>query len=314
MFTVSKDHRFAASSVVITCTVAAVALALSLAACQPASERGGQPQPAPRSAVRSLQAERIHYAALGDSYASAPGVLRSRWAQGCERSTNNYPSQVALAIRAESFDDRTCSGAQTRHAATAQPERSGHPQLDAVRANTTLVTLNFGGNDERLFRQLIRTCLRLANTERDGSPCRDHYRSTGDGDLLQVAGRVEDAMVALVHTVQRRAPNARVLIVGYPQLASSTPLAQPCSRLPLARGDYAYAAHVNQELNASLRSAARRTGTDYIDVARASRGHDICSDDPWVRGRTLLGPATFFHPFRAEQNAVATLIVAQLAR
>ena len=37
-------------------------------------------------------------------------------------------------------------------------------------------------------------------------------------------------------------------------------------------------------LDAALQRAARRTGTTFVDMYAASRGHDICSRDPWVNG------------------------------
>jgi hypothetical protein len=47
----------------------------------------------------------------------------------------------------------------------------------------------------------------------------------------------------------------------------------------------------------------------------ASRGHDICSSDPWVNGRvTRRGVALAYHPFLAGMRADADRVVATLGR
>ena len=98
-----------------------------------------------------------------------------------------------------------------------------------------------------------------------------------------------------------------MLVVGYPQIISADSM---CAELPLAEGDYAYAEQVNRALTEVLRFAAKATGATYVDVWAASQGHDICSDDPWVNGAvTDQKRAAAYHPFAAEQVAVADLVV-----
>jgi hypothetical protein len=70
---------------------------------------------------------------------------------------------------------------------------------------------------------------------------------------------------------------------------------------------------MNRLLLTAMQRAATKTRATYIDVYAASRGHDICSDDPWVNDRyTDPGRALLYHPFTEEQAAVARLILAQL--
>ena len=81
-------------------------------------------------------------------------------------------------------------------------------------------------------------------------------------------------------------------------------------QLPLAAGDYAYGERVNRALTEALRYAAKATGSTYVDVWAASQGHDICSDDPWINGAVNdQKRAAAYHPFAAEQIAVADLVV-----
>jgi hypothetical protein len=51
----------------------------------------------------------------------------------------------------------------------------------------------------------------------------------------------------------------------------------------------------------------------YVDMYAASRGHDICSADPWVNGRvTDRQRALAYHPFAAGMRADAERVLAAL--
>ena len=103
-----------------------------------------------------------------------------------------------------------------------------------------------------------------------------------------------------------RSPKAKVLAIGYPQLVSADHV---CSKLPLATGDYAYLEKINRALTEAVRQAAKESGATYVDVWKASQGHDICSADPWINGSVnQQGKALRYHPFAAEQVAVASLV------
>lgn len=83
--------------------------------------------------------------------------------------------------------------------------------------------------------------------------------------------------------------------------------------LPLADRDVDYALQLNRRLTDALKHAAQANKVGYVDVLTASKGHDICADDPWINGQvTDPARAQSFHPFLAEQTAVAELVVAAL--
>ena len=84
--------------------------------------------------------------------------------------------------------------------------------------------------------------------------------------------------------------------------------------MPLAAGDYAYVRSIVVDLNDALGAAAERGQARFVDVLAASAGHDVCAGaDAWVNGSTTdLARALAFHPFAAEQQAVADLVVAAL--
>jgi len=266
-------------------------------------------QGAPRAPEETV-ATVSRYVALGDSYSAAPLVPTLQIAGGCFRSTNNYANVVSRALPGDTFVDRTCSSADTADLTASQ--LPGTPaQLSAVTADTDLVTLGIGGNDESVFGTLVGLCTSLRASDPTGAPCRDLMRSDGEDRLLAAVARTEDRIVEVVAGIQERAPQARVMLVGYPQIAPSQGTCP--GLLPLADGDYHYANQVNKRLTTAVRHAAAQTHVDYVDVWQASQGHDVCSADPWINGQvTDPTRALNYHPFANEQAAVAALILDQL--
>jgi len=88
-----------------------------------------------------------------------------------------------------------------------------------------------------------------------------------------------------------------------------------CAILPLAAGDYGYVRSISARLKDALRAAAEEADATFIDMVRASKGHDICAGpDAWVNGMNSdMARAVAFHPFAVEQQAVADLLVAELS-
>lgn len=247
-------------------------------------------------------AELEDYVALGDSYTAAPGVPITDASDPCQRSTGNYPHLLAERLDLE-LTDVSCSGAESTHLTEPQPflNATVPPQLDAVSAETDLVTLGIGGNDLGLIARLVGRCYQLGQTDPTGSPCTDADGPQLVGDVPAIEERVRQGIEA----VREAAPRARIVVVDYPQLV---PEEGTCEQLALASGDYPLAREVNAALSEAVRSAAESAGVEHVDVLTASEGHDICSEDPWVNGLDLRAPAAPFHPFADEQEAVADLL------
>lgn len=299
----------AAATPVRRLAVLLVTLSAALAGCS----GGPGPGPLPAGPTRTGPTY-DSYVALGDSFTAAPFVPTTDLAGGCLRSNGNYPSRVHRRLHIRHFTDVSCSGATTRdltHPQVTFGDATVPPQLDAVRASTDLVTVGIGGNDFDLFGSLVGTCTRMRSSDPTGAPCTellDRQRLSLADKARRIGRRVGDA----VRAVQRRAPHARVLLVGYPRIA---PDRGTCVRLlPLADGDYAEGRRIQRLLDGALASAARRTGVEYVDLYSASRGHDVCSADPWVNGRfTREGKALAYHPFATGMEAAADLVVRRVS-
>lgn len=244
------------------------------------------------------------YVALGDSYTSAPGVEPLDEAdEACGRSLVNYPRLVQGAFGGSELVDVSCSGATT--ADVIYPQQTGGAtvpaQIDAVTAETTVVTLSTGGNDFGAFAVLSGQC----NTP--GTPGCPELTVEGAQRALD---EIQTSLVDTIGQISERAPQARVLVVGYPQIIPADTLA--CGdELPLPAEALGLARVVNEQLAAMQQRAAETAGAEYVDVFAATEGHDLCSDEPWINGGDWDFAAPY-HPLAAEQRAAALAVIETL--
>jgi lysophospholipase L1-like esterase len=188
-----------------------------------------------------------------------------------------------------------------------KPQGTNPPQLDALHHDTTLVTLQIGGNDIG-FGSIIATCAGLTAADPAGSPCKDHYGAGGVDQLtlnvLRTAPRVGDVLRA----AHGRAPRARVVVVGYPDLLPDD--GKPCTSpvVPFAAGDFAYLRDTEKRLNTMLRAEALLHGAEYVDTYTPTVGHDMCRApaERWIEPLVPASPAAPAHP-----NATGEQVMAQ---
>ncbi|MFJ9831527.1 SGNH/GDSL hydrolase family protein [Streptomyces sp. NPDC101169] len=215
----------------------------------------------------------LNYAALGDSYSAASGVLPVDLSSPlCLRSTANYPHVLASRTGAR-LTDVTCGAAQTKDfTATQYPGVA--PQVNAVDADTDLVTVTIGGNDNGTFINAILACGTAGVLSGGkGSPCKDKYGSSFDD---AIDANTYPALRTALGSVRAKAPGARVAVLGYPWITPATADPSCFVRLPIASGDVPYLHAMQAHLNAVVRRAAEESGATYVDFAQASTGHDAC--------------------------------------
>ncbi len=286
--------------------VLVVALAATLAACSSGSS--APKVSATKNAHRAIAAG-AHYVAIGDSYTAAPYTGPSTADDGCLQSSTNYPHQVAATLGLH-LTDVSCGGATTGSITTSQRSSTGvskPPQLDAVGPDTALVTVSIGGNDGNVFAAASSVCLSLTKAT-TGSPCADLDAAAGGSGLSSKITAMEKSLVEALRAIIKRAPHARVIVVGYPDTLPH----QTCAQYPLASGDASWAHGINVKLVAAQKRAATAVGAEYLDVYDATRGHDICSSDPWEAGEQPTAAAAVFHPYATEQAAVAQALKARI--
>ncbi|MFG3197725.1 SGNH/GDSL hydrolase family protein [Streptomyces sp. NPDC048208] len=251
------------------------------------------------------------YAALGDSYTSGP-LIPDQVDAGCARSDRNYPSLVAERRRVDTFKDVSCSGATTAEMWRAQGTNG--PQLDALNRGTDLVTVQIGGNDVG-FGSIIATCARLGATDPTGNPCERSYRAAGHDELALAVARTAPKVDRVLRDVRARAPHARVLLVGYPDLLPDD--GSGCfPSVPFARGDFPYLRDTGKRLNLMLRLVAAWNRVEYVDTYGPTASHDMCKApaDRWIEPLVPASPAAPAHPNARGEAAMAEAVLDRLDR
>ena len=252
-------------------------------------------------------ADTFEYVAVGDSF-TASGLPQAEWP--CKRSSQNYPQLVAKAHSDWDVVDISCGGASSDDMLASQEVRDSvqRPQFEALDEDTDLVTVSLGGNDFGVYWGFLYRCVQLAAApDPNDAPC----RTANDGRIERRMDDIRDNLAEVLEEAAKRAPEARVLFVGYPRLL---PDEGSCpGRVPVAKGDVDYVREMHRLLVQAQKGAVSDAGAEYVDLYTPSKGHDICSDKPWINDVTD-GPegAYNFHPMPALERAVADLILEML--
>ena len=259
------------------------------------------------------------YVALGDSYASGEGLSPSV----------AYPVLLG-GLGVERFTPLTQaarSGAVTGDVLAAQ--------VSSLRAETRTVTLTVGGNDAG-FATVVAACLhspdrRLQAVLDQGAQWRASAKAGAERRIAFLGGPAaapQDRTVPLVRVlseVARRAPDAEILVTGYPRLLGDRPTPQghrASDALPLfvAEADAAWMTAQSEALDAAVAAGVERaqaTGVRarYVDVTAQFAGHALSDrHTPWVNGvvlaslGSLVPDSSSFHLTAEGQAAYATAI------
>jgi lysophospholipase L1-like esterase len=295
----------------MTVVVAVVAVATAVATASATSDVGAA-SVAASSRHHAVAVVPGSYVALGDSYTSGPAiptqlspVTEPPAPVACLRSSENYPSLTARALGLD-LVDASCGGATTgdmdRWQGAGIP-----PQLDALRATTSLVTLGIGGNDLG-FAAIAANCAAYTpwGPTRVGWSCRTHYTVDGVDQLATAAREVETRVAHVLRQIRQRSPRASVFVVGYPDIVP--PAGSGCwPRLPFTDGDVGFLRGTEAELNSALATAATDSGDHYVDTATPSAGHSACASRAarWVEP-VLPSPGSYpLHPDAAGMAGMA---------
>jgi len=277
---------------------------LALAAC------GGSSNPHPKTLDS--------YVALGDSYTAVAGDGPFSNA-ACRRAVGDYPSLVAKELGIKNFTDASCGGASTQSLTTDQtlqtPAGTTPPQLDALSAKTTLVTIGIGLNNTPTGGVPMSYALLYLCNAVNGvvNPACSSYLALPDSTIDDAIRSVAKAVKASLKAIRTAAPNARIILVGYPRVLADD--ADCPAQLPMSAAAASRLRGALRQVNQQYAKVADQVGVDYIDMWSASKGHDVCSSQPWVDGiADVPGKALQFHPYAAYHRAVADRIVALLKK
>ncbi|MCP2267218.1 SGNH/GDSL hydrolase family protein [Promicromonospora thailandica] len=204
------------------------------------------------------------YVALGDSYSSGTGT-RTYINDGteCLRSTYAYASLTAAA-KGYTLNFRACSGAVVADVSSTQ--------VGALSSSTRFVTISVGGNDAGFADVLTECALPAWASDCAGAVAgaRTFIQSTLPGRLG-----------TLYTAIRTRAPNAKVVVVGYPKIF----MGEDCNIATFfSPEDEAALNNAVVLINSVTASASSAKGFTFVNPVSRFTGHAVCDSTEWING------------------------------
>ncbi|MBX6167527.1 MAG: SGNH/GDSL hydrolase family protein, partial [Thermobispora bispora] len=278
-----------------------------------------------------------------------------RFRNACHRSKESWQRKALLpddphntiGTRADTFDPDmdyhmvACSGAQTENVLSYSQGRT-NAFGDSIRAqygeltqidqgyldwNTTLVTISIGGNDAG-FSTILQSCLYpLPFAE-----CQDNVFSElndttplTDAEPKRIDGPVRSSIIQALKAIHEKAPNARIILMGYPYIFSA-----PCQfdtypdfiPDPLTQGEFEWitqtTGHMDEMLSALPQDPELQgIPVKFADPRQAFLGYGACSGGTEaihkiVRDMTPGDMAGLFSSQSFHPNTFGTTLYAQV--
>jgi len=225
----------------------------------------------------------VNYVALGDSYSSGLGAGSYISSSGsCDRSTVAYSALWARASHPASYVSVACAGSNNSSVISGQ--------LSALSDQTTLVSITVGGNDVG-FENVMETCV-LEST----SSCVSAVGAAENQASTILPGNMDRVLSA----ISAAAPNARVVVLGYPALYD---LSRSSACIGLSTTDRNALNQGAGVLDQVIQAAAARHGDVFGDVRGTFSGHQICDGgSSWLHSVNIFDISESYHPTAAGQS------------
>lgn len=260
---------------------------------------------------------------MGDSFTATAPILGDR-GDGCVRPVSSWPAQLAGQAglgNTDRFVDVSCNGGtiDTGEGFTLVQQARKAAAAGAFGSATRAVTIQAGWNDTwgaspgRAFPSvdclldLVRGC---------GLDAADQGRLP---DFRAVTGQAyADRVRTVVDYVRYYAPNAKIVLVGYPEVfagGQSSACVQVGSGMAVQPNAIGYITYLSA-LDTAQRDAARILGIEYFDARATTEGHGSCTSDPWIGGFTgadSLYTGAPIHPTAHGNAVVESALRGQLA-
>ncbi|MQY18222.1 SGNH/GDSL hydrolase family protein [Nocardia macrotermitis] len=230
---------------------------------------------------------------LGDSY-TANGIRLDGDSRDCNHGPTAWPVQLSKLLKiagTSDFEDVSCSGAslESHTAYDIVSEARIAAVAGAFGPRTKTVALQFGMNDTwGDSKTMLWTSL---------GPCVFNFRD-GCGPEAAAQGRLADfraltgqayadRLREVVDYVRYYAPNARIVLVGYPELFpahSSTVCTSVLGVGNIIQDRGAGLVDYLDRLQQAQIEAAKLLDLHFFDLRALTAGHGLCSSQPWLNG------------------------------
>ncbi|MEV6427265.1 SGNH/GDSL hydrolase family protein [Nocardia sp. NPDC051463] len=230
---------------------------------------------------------------IGDSY-TANGVRLNGDEKECRRGPSAWPTQLSQLMGIHGtpeFMDVSCSGAsiQSQTAYNLIHEARLADKAGAFGPNTKVVAIQLGMNDtwgtnKTMLWTAMDPCI-LNLTDGCGLEAAEQGRSP---DYRAVTGKeYADRIRTVIDYIRYYAPQARIVLVGYPELVPAQ-TQKLCVNI-LGVGAFvqdrgAAVVEYMDRLDRAQREAAEILKLEFFNAKPITAGHGLCSQDPWVNG------------------------------
>lgn len=246
----------------------------------------------------------------------------------CHRSTEAYGQRVARSydFAADRFTFRACSGAVIDDFSTPGAETdpkqpwlgndAEEAQKEYVDEDTTLITFSIGGNDAEFARTLA-GCIGAGLNPFDTCSADDEREHTG-----KLIDDVGPPLTQLLRDMRAKAPNARIIVVGYPRFFPNKP-DRIFDGTQIDKGDQKWINGETRHLNDVMVQAVRDAGGtgkgfEFVDAYDAFEGCEIgkkdsCMhnlDNGFANGKLIDNGS--YHPNDKGHERLATMVEDQI--
>jgi lysophospholipase L1-like esterase len=282
----------------------------------------------------TVQVSTATYVALGDSFAAGDGDKpygSGPGDQDCRRSAQGVPIRLNQPL---GLIFVACTGAAIATLSASGPTPAQPTaQLDNLDSSTSLVTVMIGGNDALLFPStifcLVGPVLAFAGAApgyQSGVPCANQHIKPGDGGiangLTAVLATLHAPLAGLYQTIRARAPNARVLVLTYPNpfasLGDDAPICAGTGGL-LSSADEKFLWKAIDSVNQVIVSAASGIA-EVVDLNRDANSqfpfHGVCrQNNNWflTPAQAPLDLTATLHPDSSGEAEMTRIVLAKLA-
>lgn len=264
---------------------------------------------------------------MGDSYTANGLHVFDGDGPACRRGAGSWPNELSRLMHlagTPDFEDVSCPGASL---ASFTHYTLLHEVRDAADAGsfgprTKIVAIQMGMNDAwgHTKSQGGDSLYLCALDFRDGCG-RAAVTQDRISDPNAVTGDAyADRIRTVITYIKYYAPNARIALVGYPEIVAPHATSTCVSILGagnLVQDRASALVGYLDRLDHAQRDAARDLGIDFFDARTLTAGHGICSPQPWLNG--FMDPrADFFgmplHPSVQGDNVLASALYQRLNR